>query len=939
MAIAVAEQNAGTGAIDGLVAVHRRVRNKRAIIDADALDAAVQAAWIETDTIPEFRIVLIDLLKQRLADGRDEVKRRFMTGNDGADAVRATTYLMDTVITAIYRGVTERIYRAPNPTLAEQICVVAQGGYGRGELAPFSDLDILFLLPYKQTPRGEQVVEYMLYVLWDLGLKVGHATRSIEECLRQAKSDMTIRTALLETRYLIGERSLYADLRTRFDGEIVHGTTIEFVEAKLQESDDRHKRLMDSRYVIEPNIKEGKGGLRDLHKLFWISKYAYQIEDISELVDKGVLALDEAKRFAKAQKLFWTIRCHLHYLSGRAEERLTMDVQSEIAEKLGYQDRAGSRAVERFMKHYYLTAKDVGDLTRIFCAAIEAEHQRPPRLRLPSWLSRKREIDGFRLEGGRISVMTEDQFERNPVDIIRAFHVAQTQSLNFHPALLRLITKSLKLINADLRKDPEANRLFLEVLSAPNGPERILRRMNEAGVFSKFVPDFGRVVAQMQYDMYHSFTVDEHTIFMLGILHQIEAGGLAEIAPIATEVVHKVVSRRALYVAVLLHDIAKGRGGDHSILGEKVARRLGPRFGLSDEETETVAWLVRWHLLMSYAAFKRDVNDPKTIEDFCNIVQSPERLRLLLVLTVADIRAVGPNVWNGWKAALLRELFYRAEEVLSGTSAEEGQRERVAAAQEAARTRLVDWTDDDFATLAERAYAPYWLSFDAESHERQARFMRQAEIDQTPIAIDARVDADKDVTEVTIHTLDHPGLFARLTGALAASGANIVDARIFTLSNSMALDVFWVQDESRGAFAAPERLARMEDNIRAALAGEIKPSEEIAKRGTNLRKRARAMKVAPRVLVDNSASVTHTVIEVNGRDQPGLLYRISRALASTNVQIASAKISTYGESIVDVFYIKNLFGLKIDSESRLNNIRTTLLDVIDPEQERAQAAE
>ncbi|MGA1525508.1 MAG: [protein-PII] uridylyltransferase, partial [Planctomycetota bacterium] len=519
------------------------------------------------------------------------------------------------------------------------------------------------------------------YLLWDLRLKVGHATRSLDECIRQARADMTIRTAMLESRYLWGAETLVATLRYRFESEIERGTALEFVEAKLQESDQRHAKQGDSRYVIEPNIKDGKGGLRDLHKLFWIGKYVYHVDDVNDLVPRGVLTLAEARRFAKAQKLLWTIRCHLHLLAGRAEERLTVDLQPRIAERLGYTDRAGAKAVERFMKHYYLTAKDVGDLTRIFCAAIEAEHRRRPRMRLARlWSGAEVEFGDFRVDGDRLNVKADDVFERDPVNLIRLFHTAHQKDLEFHPHALRLVTQSLKLINADLRANREANRLFLEILASTKGSERVLRRMNEAQVFGRFVPDFGRVVAQMQYDMYHVYTVDEHTIIMLGILWKIEQGHLAEIAPIATEVVHKVLSRRELYVAVLIHDIAKGRNGDHSILGARVARRLCPRLGLTEEETETVAWLVRWHLLMSHAAFKRDVNDPKTVRDFCDIVRSPERLRLLLVLTVADIRAVGPNVWNGWKAALLRELYWRADDLLSGHASDTKRESRVRSA-------------------------------------------------------------------------------------------------------------------------------------------------------------------------------------------------------------------------------------------------------------------
>jgi [protein-PII] uridylyltransferase len=517
--------------------------------------------------------------------------------------------------------------------------------------------------------------------------------------------------------------------------------------------------------------------------------------------------------------------------------------------------------------------------------------------------------------------------------------VAQEHDLDIHPRALRAASQSLRLIDPHLRRDPEANRLFLEILTSRKDPETALRRMNEAGVFGRFIPDFGRVVAQMQYDMYHHYTVDEHTLFAIGILHKIENGELKEEHPLATQLMETIVSRRALYLAVLLHDIAKGRGGDHSVIGEGIALKLGPRLGLSAEETETVAWLVRWHLLMSSTAFKLDIGDPQTIGDFVERVQSPERLKLLLVLTVADIRAVGPKVWNGWKAALLRELYHRAIEVISGDLSEEGQSSRISAAQAAARQLLPDFSEAEFATFVSRGYPFYWLSFDPETHARHARLIREARRSGAPLTVDKRIDTVRAVTEVTLYTADHPGLFSRIAGALAVSGANIVDARIVTMANGMALDTFWVQDASGGAFDRPDKLAKLAVLFENVLSGRLKPHLEL-KRPPALPSRTRSFSVTPRVLIDNAASAGHTVIEVNGRDRPGLLFDLTRALTGLNLQISSAKISTYGEKVVDVFYVKNLFGHKVEHESKLNDIRSKLTEVLrDPAGDEAPPAE
>src|SRR5215468_3605886 len=899
------------------------ITRQRDVIDRRPLAGQLSLA-ARSVRAPLDRGAFIAPVKAALTAGRAEIRRRFEASGDGAATVREQCFLMDQLIRALFDLVTQEIYPLPNPTLGERLSIIAVGGYGRGELAPYSDIDLLFLLPYKQTPHTEQVVEYLLYLLWDLGLKIGHATRSVDECLRQAKADLTIRTALLEARYLWGEQALFDELKRRFDAEVVKGSAAQFVEGKLAERDVRHKRVGDSRYQLEPNVKEGKGGLRDLHTLFWIAKYIYRTDDVGKLVDLGVLSTDASRRFARAQQFLWTVRCHLHYLAGRAEERLTFDLQAEIGRRMGYTDHAGSRGVERFMKHYFLVAKDVGDLTRIFCAILEADQKTKRRLPWIRWGSSRRSLAGFLVDGQWLTIPSDDFFKNDPVALLRLFHVSQQHGLDIHPRALRAVTHSLRLINQELRENKEANRLFLEILTSHKDPETTLRRMNEAGVFGRFVPDFGRVVAQMQYDMYHVYTVDEHTLFAIGILHQIERGLLKDELPLATQLMPTIVSRRALYLAVLLHDIGKGRGGDHSIIGEQIALKLGPRLGLSDEETETVAWLVRWHLLMSGTAFKLDTSAPQTIPRFLDRVQSPERLKLLLVLTVADIRAVGPKVWNGWKAALLRELYHRATEVMSGGLTVEGRDLRVATAQAAARQLLPDFSEEEFTTFAARGYPFYWLSFDPEAHARHARLMREAEATGAPLTVEKRVDPQRSVTEITLYTADHPGLFSRIAGALAVSGANIVDAKILTMSNGMALDTFWVQDLAGRSFDRPDKLAKLAVIFENVLTGDLKPHREFA-RPPAYPSRMQVFTVMPRVLVDNQASASHTVIEVNGRDRPGLLYELTRELTRLNLQISSAKISTYGEKVVDVFYVKNLFGHKVEHPAKLTEIRQTLV--------------
>ncbi len=916
------------------------VPNPRKIVNRRIL-AARLAELAGSKGPPEaLRARLTAVMKSALEAGRAEIRRRFEAGASGTEVVRANAYLVDQVLRMIHEVAESAVAGAP-----ARLSVIAVGGYGRGELAPYSDVDLLFLVPPKAPARSDRVVEFMLYILWDLGFKLGHATRTVAESLKRAKADQTILTSILESRYVCGDEDLYRELKAQFR-EVVAERAAEYVDEKLAERNERHLRMGDSRYVLEPNVKEGKGGLRDLHTLFWIAKSFYGVESVDKLVSRGVLTKREADAFERAQNFLWTLRCHLHYLTGRAEERLTFDLQPEIGRRMGYTNHAGSLGVERFMKHYFLTAKEVGDLTRIFCAAIDSESEKPWRFSLKRFALRKELPEGFDVEGGRLTVARANVFEKTPVNLLRLFRLAQQLGLDIHPKALRLVTRSLKLIDNKLRANKEANRLFLDMLTAEDrDPEETLKRLNEAGVMGRFVPDFGRVVAQMQHDMYHVYTVDEHSIRAIGILHRIDSGALAAEHPVSSQVIRKIQSRRVLYLAVLLHDIAKGRGGDHSELGAELAFKLGPRLGLTEEETETVAWLVRHHLVMSHTAQRRDISDPKTVGDFVRIVQSAERLRLLLVLTVVDMKATGPTVWSSWKAALLRELYFSAEDFMTGGVLAERRQKRIEAAKAALRAALSDWPDADFAKFAALAYPDYWLGLDTATQARHARLVRKAAAEDAPITIETRVDENRGATEITVYTGDHPGLFSTIAGAIAISGGNIVDAKIFTMTNGMALDAFWVQDTlAWGAptggvpFAGRERLAALENSILNALCGKRRLTQELAKKPSALPSRARVFKVAPRVLIDDAASTTHTVIEVNCRDRPGLLYDLTRTLTNLNLQISSAKIATYGERVVDVFYVKDVFGLKVENKTKLEQIKAGLLAVIaEPAAEEAPA--
>jgi [protein-PII] uridylyltransferase len=880
------------------------------------------------DDDASFRRAALEALQGALAAGRDHARRALEEGGTGrvcAETLSAETdELMCVALELAARWLSPAQFGGPLPT------IVAVGGYGRGMLAPYSDIDVLFLMPDKTPPGVEKVVESLLYVLWDLKLKVGHATRTVGECLKQARADMTIRTTLVEARLVIGDKALFETLITRFDKEIVAKTAPEFVAAKLAERETRVRKAGASRYLVEPNVKEGKGGLRDLNTLFWIAKYVYRVRNAHELVAAGLFSPREFALFRRCEEFLLSVRCRLHFLAGRAEERLSFDVQRPIARQLGYTTHAGLIDVERFMKHYFLIAKDVGDLTAIVCAALEERHTKatPAFGRLVGRLRRRTraiaDAKDFKVDNDRVNVIRDDAFARDPVNLIRLYWIADRSNLPIHPDATRLVTQSLKRIDAGVREDREANRLFVEILTSRNAPEIALRRMNESGVLGRFIPDFGRVVGMMQFSMYHHYTVDEHLIRAVGELSAIEAGRLVEELPLATRIMPQIAHRTELYIATFLHDIAKGRGVDHSHAGAEVARKLGPRLGLSAANTERVAWLVEQHLVMSNMAQGRDLFDPKTTEALSAIVQTQERLKMLLTLTAADIRAVGPGVWNGWKGQLLRTLYWETEVVLGGGHSAIDRDGRVKAAQETLRGSLPGWSDPEFEAYAQRHYPAYWLKVEPARQVAHAKLLHAMAAQTRSLATEVSTDVFHGVTAVTVVAPDHPRLLTGIAGACAAAGGNIVDAQIFTTTDGLALDTIFVSRAFEREEDELRRGQRIASNVEKTLRGEVRLAE-MAPPGQARDDRRGAFAIEPEVTVDNNLSRRYTVVEVSGLDRPGLLRDLTASLSSLNLNIGSAHIVTFGEKAVDSFYITDLTGQKINAPARQAAIKRRLL--------------
>ena len=904
------------------------VDNRRAIIDRRAIHERLKLLRPEKTQASE----ATSILRGALEYGRAEIAKRLteQPGN-GRAAAQATAFLHDQLVRLTYEFVTEHGTVAP----PDELALVGLGGTGRGEMAPFSDLDLMFLTARPASREQEQASEAMLHLLWDLKLKVGHSVRSMQQLISLAKKDLTIRTAFLEARWLWANDKLFDTAMRRFRKEVVSGTAAEFVSAKLAERDERHIRMGDSRYVVEPNVKDGKGGLRDLHTLYWIGKYVHGVERPADLVGAGLLTAAEFRRFDRAERFFWSVRCHLHLLAGRAEERLNFDYQPRIAEIMHYADRPGKSAVERFMQFYFLNAKTVGDLTGVFLAQLDEQlGKKGFRFALPTIKRRPKRLDGFMLDRGRLTIPSDDFFRADPARLLEMFTLAAREQLEIHPTAMRSATRDAVLIDRKVRDDPRANALFMEVLTSVKSPEQVLRWMNEAGVFGRFVPDFGRVVAQMQFDMYHHYTVDEHSIRAIGLLAAIERGDLKQDHPISTAIFKQIASRRLLYVAVLLHDIAKGRGGDHSVIGAEIALKLAPRFGLDPAETETVSWLVRHHLLLSSTAFKRDLADPKTIEDFVHRVQSPERLRLLLVLTVVDIRAVGPGVWNEWKRTLLRTLFEAAEERLRLGHKQHGRAELVER-RRAELASALGWKASAIRAHSKRLPDSYWLAEPLAWQVANAKQVAAAEarIGDAKPSVVVEDDAESGATRVSVFTPDREGLFYRICAGLASAGANIIDARIHTTRDGLALDNLLVLDgqgKRYGDRRLRNRLARSVENALVNDASPPLPSSEPS------RSRSNAFEVAPSVAIAERASTRTTVVEVNARDRPALLAALTAAIHAEGYQIHSAHIATYGERAVDVFYVTGVDGKKLDGEDN-ERLRATLLRAAS-EPVRARAA-
>ena len=835
----------------------------------------------------------------------------------------------DVLITTLFDLVHQKFYPLTSRSKDESLSLVAIGGYGRGEMAPYSDIDLLFLTPYHQTSWAKNVVESILYILWDLKFKVGHSSRTISDCVQLGSEDLTIRTSMLEKRYLCGDEDLFKDLEKTLKRKVFSKKASNFVEGKLSERTERHLKHANARYMLEPNIKEGKGGLRDLHTLYWISKYIYKTDNIHSLIEKRIFKESELEIFAEAENFLWFIRCKIHQISGYANEKLYFNIQADLAKTLNIEDDKSRRGVEIFMQKYFLQAKNVGDLTRIFLTAIEENYLTKKKgfkrnlseLLGLSGRSLKPLQEGLIIEKGRLNIKDKNFLTEKPLNILKLFICALDSKILIHPQALRLVSQNLYLVDSKLKNSFEANDLFLSLLTDYGNPERVLRRMNEVGFLGSFIPDFGRIVALMQFNMYHWFTVDEHTIQCLKVLSEIEK--LPKNYGTAVEEIfsRKSLNRKILYLSILFHDIGKGLENDHSIEGEKIARKLCKRFTLKASERKKISWLVRNHLMMSDFAQKRDLSDQKTIIDFQEYVQDRETLDLLFILTVCDIKGVSSDAWNNWKSSLLESLYFQTLQLVSTDIKVETRSERIYAAKKRLREYLQGFKDHALERETSRHFDAYWLVLDTLTQKQIAEMIGRLE--QDPLQVEPSYDNERDITKIIFVMEDHPGIFSRLAGALAIASANVIDAKTFTTKDGIANFIFWIQDNI-GKKYDERKTKKLLDTVKKTLSGEI-ITKSILEKQDKIKDREKYFDVPTKISFDNKGSHKQTIIEVDTRDRLGLLYDITNTLFRNQITIRSAVIATYGAQAVDTFYVNDLFGEKIKSSQKLEQIKRELL--------------
>jgi [protein-PII] uridylyltransferase len=775
--------------------------------------------------------------------------------------------------------------------VSSDAALVATGGYGRGELYPSSDIDLLVLLAQEPSDAEREALERLIGRFWDIGLEIGHSVRTVEGCVETALGDITIRTTLLESRFLVGSRALFSKLTSELERI---ADPIGFFKAKKLEQEQRHAKHQDSPYSLEPNLKEAPGGLRDLQVIQWIARASGLGRRWSDLVAHGLIERDEARQLSKLESHLQDLRIRLHYLAGRREDRLVFDLQSALAAQLGHVDTKEHRASEVLMQAYYRTAKAVTQANTIVLQNLEArllpQPDDPPRV-----LNER-----FRVRGELLEAAQEDVFEKQPTAILESFLLLmQHQELRGMTApTLRALYRSRFLIDGKFRKDPLANLLFLHILQQPRGIVHEFRRMNQYSVLGRYLPEFGRIVGQMQHDLFHVYTVDQHILMVVRNLRRFTMPEFAHEFPLCSELMNGFERRWLLYVAALYHDIAKGRGGDHSELGAADVRAFSKRHGLAEEDRELVEFLVERHLAMSHVSQKQDVYDPEVVRAFAELVGTERRLVALYLFTVADIRGTSPKVWNAWKGKLLEDLFRAARRALTGETLARDAALAQKQAEAARLLRLYALSDSVKDRLWASLDTTYFLRHDAQEIAWQTRNLHYR-VDTAKPVVKARLAPFGEGLQVMVYTRDREALFARICGYFERAGFNIAEAKVHTTRAGYALDTFIVMGYGRDAHYQ-DRISMIE----AELAAEVHSETPLGPpRGGRLSRRVRHFPISPAVDIRPDERGAYHALSIVAADRPGLLYGVARTLARYQISLQTARINTLGDRAEDVFLV------------------------------------
>ncbi len=833
---------------------------------------------------------------------RDVLRDAFFASPDTARLLRDHASLVDHVIREVFTEC----------AMPRDVAAVAVGGYGRGQLYPHSDVDVLVLLPSGVTPPAG-AIEHFFATLWDIGIELSHAVRTMEECEGEMAADVTIRTSLLEHRFLAGAKGLYRQFRHRFNERM---DVRAFYDAKALEQQQRHLKYQDAIYNLEPNVKESPGGLRDLASVLWIARAAGFGSTWRELARNGLMTAGEARAIARQERMIGGIRIRLHYLLGRREDRLVFDAQAELAQQLGFADTPAKRASEQLMQRYYRAAKLVRQVNTILLQNVHAKLY--PAATEPVPID-----DDFQRVDELLDVRDERLFVTRPAAILDAFLALQRQRelKGMTARTLRALWHERHLIDGRFREDPANRARFMEMFRLERGLLHNLRRMNLYGVLGQYLPVFGRIVGQMQHDLFHVYTVDEHILMVIRNLRRFTEAQHAHEYPLCSRLMADFERRHLLYVAGLFHDIAKGRGGDHSALGARDARRFCREHGMREDDGELVAWLVAQHLLMSSTAQKQDLSDPEVIGSFAQKVENERRLTALYLLTVADIRGTSPKVWNNWKGKLLEDLYHATRAVLGGAAATRTVMDSIDARRAEAQRLLRLYAVPEGAEQKLWKYldTPYFQRHSAEELAWHARHLYWR-IDRAEPVVKARLSRDGAGMQVLVYVPDQPFLFARLAGFFGRTGLSIYDAKIHTTRAGWALDTFALNDPAQRGGSYRETLSMVEQELMRELA-EQRPLGPPAE--GRISRRVKHFPLTPEVQVFADDKGTHYILEVVAADRPGLLARIAYTLAKANVNVASAKINTLGDRAEDVFLID---GARLHDEQALLRLETSLYE-------------